>query len=264
MKLKIYIFTVMATLFLAPAAAQERLINGDFPSFQANDFSAWWPDGWLFEGEWTENCITANDGKRLQFEHRDGASVRRVYQNVNLGIGTFVINTNADIHVWDSITPYSIVVTDPNNVVMFKDTLTLTNQEYLDLGPWEFTTTVNAPYKFAIECVKDSTNGWSQAYIFTVSLMQIDGDEYDPDGPTDIESLNAEAKSLNAYVANNKIVLNSEEIILSTRIISINGSVIYRSNVNKTMFEMARPAQSGVYFVVMETATQNKIIKLAF
>jgi hypothetical protein len=267
MKLKIYIMAIMATLFVASANSQEMLVDGTFPTFSHTSFSVYWPDGWTFAGTdaFTTAAgvatMTANSSKRIEFEdYNDGvASFREAYQMVNLGIGDFQVTANAQVNEWDKATPYHIVVTDANNKVVSNLDMAITSG-YANFGPALFTTTTNGTYKFSLQCNRTVANGWSNCLINSVSLLQNDGSPYVSGGTTAIREVNS--KLCNAKIVEDKIVLNSEEIISNASLVSMNGSVISKININKNSFEMAKPQQKGIYFVMIQTPTQSKTIKL--
>lgn len=262
MKLKNYFISTLVALFIITTVnSQEQLINWDFPEFEANDFSGWWPLGWEFGGEWSFNCITAGSTKRIQFEHIDGTDFRQVYQNVKLGIGTFEITTNAKIEEWDVTSPYNIVVTDVSGAEIARMNLELTDG-YEDFGPIEFSTTEHSTYKFSIECSKKEDSGWSQAWYMWVSLKQIDGDEYDPDSDTTAGLDDLASNSCYALVNGDQLRIKSEEAILGVTLFSAYGSLIYQTEANSNELIIRKPQQNGVYLIAVQTATHKKVIKI--
>ncbi|MDP4238104.1 MAG: T9SS type A sorting domain-containing protein [Bacteroidota bacterium] len=261
MKLRTYLLAIIATVMVESACAQERLIDWDFPTFAANSFSSWWPDGWTYSGApWVTNCITANADKKLQFENVDaGIDFREVYQYVKLGIGTFNVSAVGRCSHWDPATIYHIKVYDHSGAV-----LATLNIEYseanITYGPVSFTTTVDGIYKYSIQA--DKLLGWSSAWYQSVSCMQIDGNEYDAAADPFAGINNVKAIRCEAYISGNKIILSSDEQIQTASIISLNGSLISKIIVNNSNFEIEKPSQKGVYFVKIQTATQSKIIKI--
>ncbi|MDD4991829.1 MAG: T9SS type A sorting domain-containing protein [Paludibacter sp.] len=263
MKLKIYPFAILIALFAISVNAQERLVNGNFPTYQPTNFSVWWPDGWTFEGVWTDNCMTADESKKIQFENVDAPVLRRVYQTVPLGIGTYQLSGRANIQQWDAESPYSILITDPNGNEVYKYRLDDTNQAYANFGPQSFSIAKDGKYKFSIQCQRTTSSGWSQAFIYLVSLVQIDGNVYDPDGDTFTGVKQVRLNSCNIVEKQNSIIVSSIENIESVSIISINGSTISKlNNIDRKSFEITKPSQAGVYFVQVKTKTQNQTYKL--
>lgn len=270
MKFKHYFLVIIATTMFATTNAQETLINAGFKTFHQDANWAWWPDGWFYDGcPWTTGSITSNLNKGLQFEGA-GASVtnkvgvREVYQNVKLGIGTFEIKANLSIEFWTPIlkSPFGIRVTDRTGKIIGNLQYTLSQGKYAtaEYGPATFTTTVNGTYKFAMYC--DSINAGCTSRYATVSCNQIDGNPYDVGADPYAGINDVKAARCDAYALGSKIVLSSDEQIETVSIISVNGSLISKLTVKDNNFEMPKPSQKGVYFVKMQTATQNKVVKI--
>ena len=271
MKSKIYIIAIMATLFVASAKSQEMLVNGSFPTFSHTSFSTYWPDGWTFAGSdpFTSAAgvatMTANSSKKVEFEDYNDLlpSLREVYQIVKLGIGTFHVSDTVKVNDWDAVSPYNIVITDPQGVELLRMNHANNGNAYVGYVSPDFVTTKDAPYKFSIQCTKDGSDGWSNAYIWFVSLMQTDGNAYDPEADTTPTAVKELVKNTcNAVIIDNKIVMTSQDPILKASLISSNGSIIYDEIVNKNRLEIAEPSQRGIYIVKMQTANQNKVIKI--
>ena len=260
----------MATLLVASAKSQEMLVNGNFAKFSSTSFSTWWPNNWLFSGSDPfitsagKATMTANAAKKLEFEdYADGlVSFREAYQMVHLGIGTFHIADTVKVGQFDAISPYNIVVTDPQGIELIRLNHGHTAGAYQGFVSPDFVTTKDASYKFSIQCKKDvSQTQFSTAYVWFISLMQTAGNAYDP--AADLTATkDVLSKVCNAFVIGDKIVMNSEEPILIASILGLNGSIINKIVINKNNFEIAKPTQSGVYFIKMQTASQNKIVKI--
>jgi hypothetical protein len=273
MKLKIYFIVVMATLLVASAKSQEMLVNGNFAKFSSTTNYGWWPDSWLFSGSDPfktsagSATMTANSAKKLEFENYattnpGTVNFREAYQIVKLGIGTFHIVDTVKVGQWDAVSPYNVVVTDPQGVELIRLNHGNTAGAYQGFVSPDFVTTKDASYKLSIQCKKDgSQTQFSTAYFWFISLMQTDGNAYDPAADM-TATKDVLSKACNAIVVGNKIVLSSEEQIQDATILGLNGCIINKVVVNKNNFEIAKPTQSGVYFVKMQTASQNKIVKI--
>jgi len=269
MKFKHYFLAIIATAMFATSNAQETLTNAGFKTFHTDTNWAWWPDGWFYDGcPWIPLSVTSNLNKGLQIEGA-GASVtnkigvREVYQNVKLGIGTFEIKTNASNEFWLVKSPFGIKVTDRTGKILGNLRITpVSPGKYItaDYGPVTFTTTANGTYKYAIYC--DSVAEYATCIFKTVSCNQIDGNPYDVGADPYAGINDVKAARCEAYAVGNKIVLSSDEQIENVSVISVNGSIISKVAVKNNNFEIPKPSQKGVYFVKMQTATQNKVVKI--
>ena len=272
MKLKHYFLAILAIAMFATTNAQETLTNYVFNNnsqlYHTDANWGWWPNGWFYGGcPWIVGSITSNGSKGLQFEGAGASAtnkvgVREVYQYVKLGIGTFEIKANLSIEFWSPKCPFGIRVTDRTGKIIGNLAYNVSPNKYaaLDYGPATFTTTVNGTYKYAMYC--DSINAGCTSVYKTVSCNQIDGNPYDVGADPYAGINDVKAARCDAYPVGNKIVLSSDEQIETVSIISVNGSLISKVIVKDNNFEMPKPSQKGVYFVKMQTATQNKVVKI--
>jgi hypothetical protein len=183
-----------------------------------------------------------------------------------LGIGTFQVTDNSGVSYYASslIPPFKYKITAPDNKVLLDTILTPNDDDVLTVhGPFVFTTTVNTHYRFAVQATRGDTYGFSSLRIQDLKLIQLDGDAYDPaaDAFSGIKDL--QSKPCNAVLMGDKIVLTAEESILKTTLVSLNGSILYKADVNNNTFSINKPSQIGVYFVTIQTATQNKVVKIS-
>ena len=270
---KIYIFMILATLFVTKVSAQNLLLWDvlDDNSYGTTSFSGWWPLSWSFNGDWTTDCITSNSSRGIIIEDITAdprvASFREIYQNVDLGIGTFQLNDTSGVEYYASSTvcPFGYKITGADGTVVL-DTLLSADVAHdgtmLPHGPFTFTTTVNTHYKFAVQATRGDTYGYSAMGIKNIKLIQLDGDPYDPAGDIFNGTKDLLSKPCNAVVIGDKIVLTAEEVVLKASLVSLNGSILYKTSINQNRFEITKPTVSGVYFLRIQTATQNKVIKL--
>jgi hypothetical protein len=271
---KIYIFMILATMFVLKSNAQNLLVWDVFNdnAYGSTSFSGWWPLSWSFNGDWTDGCITSNSSRGIIIEDITAtprvASFREIYQNVDLGIGTFQLNdtTGVEYYASSTICPFGYKITCADGTVLL-DTLLSADVAHdgtmLPHGPFTFTTTVNTHYKFAVQATRGDTYGYSALGIRNLNLIQLDGDPYDPAADQFTGINNILSKPCTAVVIGDKIVLNAEELILKASLISLNGSILYKASINQNRFEIAKPTLNGVYFVTIQTATQNKVVKLS-
>ena len=268
MKLKNYFLVMIATAMFATTNAQETLSYANFPTYHSDPIMVWWPDGWFYGGSpWITNSITTQATKKIQFEAAGASSTkpvgyREVYQYVKLGIGTFEINARCDNQTWTTVTPFGIKVTNRTGAVLGKLPIPAVKNWGTpeDFGPVTFTTTANGTYKYAMYC--DSIFAYATCLFKAVSCNQIDGNPYDVGADPYAGINDVKAARCDAYPIGNKIVLSSDEQIETVSVISVNGSIISKVTVKNNNFEMPKPSQRGVYFVKMQTATQNKVVKI--
>ena len=262
---------ILATMFVAKSNAQNLLVWNVFDdnAYGSTSFSGWWPLSWSFNGDWTDGCITSNSGRGIIIEDITAdprvASFREIYQNVNLGVGTFQLTDNTGVTYYASsiLPPFGYKITAPDNTVVFQILLTPNTDGVAAVhGPFTFTTTVNTHYRFAVQAIRGNTYGYSDLNIRDLQLIQLDGDPYDPASDVFTGTKALLSKPCDAVVMGDKIVLTAEELILKASLVSLNGSIIYKADVDKNTFEIKKPSQIGIYFVTIQTATQNKVVKL--
>lgn len=195
------------------------------------------------------------------------------FQLVQLGAGTYQLAATGAVAEWQEGELFFIVVSTGLGKEVKRMPLPLSPGENytkdfslfpLDGGKFEFQLP-NGTYKVALQFANGNNvagEGWAGATFQKISMLKIEGDEYDP-GDDPYTTSYKEVVVCNAIAADNFIRVKSSEEIRSVKLLTVDGMLCgVAHQVNGYECTIDRPAHKGIFCVLVETAKGTRVTKV--